>query len=241
MLPTERHIEGRDHTATVLNWWLRRCGFTHAMTTALAAWVCGDHTWLQGSQLSHLRNNRMRTPQLKLFEGISAVNEAVATWRQQGKEACIRQWGPMPGETPASECMDVAIYLWHPEGGEETPLVFHDFCDLFTGRLRLPYVEDDCVSPGQSKLISDRIGECLDRWMTERGGIRANMPVLLSFYPAKDHQRIARLQQVILNADSYTAVELDEEMLALSELFCQLFGMPSDGKSLYARLLNGEL
>jgi hypothetical protein len=241
MLPTERHIEGRDHTAAVLNWWLRRCGFTHAMTTALAAWVCGDHTWLQGSQLSHLRNNRMRTPQLKLFEGISAVNEVVATWRQQGKEACISKWGPMPGEAPASECLDLAIYLWHPEGGEDTPLVFHDFCDLFAGRLRLPYVEEACVSPGQSKLISDRIGECLDRWMTERGGIRANMPVLLSFYPTKDHQRIARLQQVILNADSYSAVELDEELSALTELFVQLFGMPSDGKTLYARMLSSEI
>jgi hypothetical protein len=240
MLPIDRHIEGRDHTAAVLNWWLRRCGFTHAMTTALAAWVCGDHTWLQGSQLSHLRNSRMRTPQLKLFEGLSAVNESVATWCVQGRQECIHRWGQLPSEAPGNAMMDEAIYLWHPEQGEGTPLVFHDFCDLFAGRLRLSYVEDASVSPGQSKLISDRIGERLDRWLTERGGIRANLPQLLSFYPVKDQQRIAKLQKVILNAESYTAAELDEELFALTDLFGQLFGRQPEGRTLFSELLAEE-
>ncbi len=237
MLPTERHLEGRDHTATVLNWWIRRCGFTHTMVTALAAWVCGDHTWLQGSQLSHLRNSRMRTPQFKLFEGISAVNEAIATWRMQGKEACFKQWGPLPGPAPSDFMMDAAIYLWHPDQGEQTPLVFHDFCDLFAGRLRLGYVDDTSISPGQSKQISDRIGEELDRWLADRGGIRAGMPELLKIYPSKEATRIAKLQQVIVGADSFTAAELEEEMFALTELFSEIWNQRLDSKLLYSRLL----
>lgn len=238
MLPTERHLEGREHTAVVLNWWIRRCGFTHTMVTALAAWVCGDHTWLQGSQLSHLRNSRMRTPQFKLFEGISAVNEAVATWRLQGKEACLKEWGPLPAQAPAEFLMDEATYLWHPDQGEGSPLIFHDFCDLFAGRLRLNYVDQSAISPGQSKHISDQIGEELDRWLAGRGGIRAGMSELLSFYPVKDSARIAKLQKVIVGADSFTAAELDDELFALTELFSEVWGQPIDSKAFTARLLN---
>jgi hypothetical protein len=237
MLPTQRHIEGREHTAAVLNWWIRRCGFTHTMVTALAAWVCGDSTWLQGSQLSHLRNSRMRTPQFKLFEGVSGVNEAIATWKLQGKMACLKEWGPLPDQAPAEFLLDDAIYLWHPEKGEGHPLIFHDFCDLFAGRLRLPYVDDSSVSPGQSKLVSDRIGEELDRWLADRGGIRAGMGKLLEMYPVRDANRVSKLQQVIVGADSYSAAELDEELFALTELFGQLWGESLDGKSFYTKLM----
>lgn len=240
MLPTERHLQGRDHTAAVLNWWIRRCGFTHTMVTALAAWVCGDHTWLQGSQLSHLRNSRMRTPQFKLFEGISAVNEAIASWRHQGKEACLQEWGPLPGQAPAEIVMDQATYLWHPEQGEDCPLVFHDFCDLFAGRLRLPYVDEASISPGQSKQISDRIGEELDRWLATRGGIRAGMPELLKFYPVSDAARIAKLQKVIVGAESYTAAELDDELFALTELFSSVWDQSVDGRAFYGKLLSNS-
>lgn len=240
MLPTERHIEGRDHTAVVLNWWIRRCGFTHTQLTALAAWVCGDSTWLQGSQLSHLRNGRMRTPQLKLLEGISAVNEAIASWQQDGQSICVQKWGPLPSQAPSASELDQAIYLWHPEKGAETPLIFHDFCDLFAGRLRLTYVDEASVSPGQSRVISERIGEELDRWLLSKGGIRAGMPSLLSHYPVAEAGRTAKLQQVIMGSDFYSSAELDDEAYALSELFSHIWGTPLDSKALYTRLLNKD-
>jgi hypothetical protein len=236
LLATERHTQGREHLATVLNWWLLRCGFTHAQVTALAAWVCGDHTWLQGSQLSHLRNGRMRTPQLKLMEGLAAVNQAVALWQLEGKKACLKRWGPPPAEAPSPELMDAATFLWHPQGGEQQPLVFHDFCDLFVGYLTLLYVDAGSVSPSQARLISERIGQELDRWIAAQGGIRAGLAKLISIYPADDAARVAKLQNVILGLDSYTAAELDLEMLALAELFAELWQRPVDPQKLFAEL-----
>lgn len=227
MLPIERHLQGREHMAACLNWWLGRCNITHTQSTALAGWVCGDSTWLQGSQLSHLRNARMRAPQLKLMEGLAALNEAMATWLLVGKAACIQRWGPLPSDAPAAMLMDAATYLWHPEQPEGTvPLVFHDFCDLFVGRLRLPYVVDVALSPRQARILSDRIGEELDRWLTAQGGIRKALATLIHHYPVDDAVRVAKLQQVILGTDSYSAEELDREMYALSELFAALWQRP---------------
>lgn len=236
MLPVERHLAGREHTAAVINWWIHRCGFTHVHATALAAWACGDSTWLQGSQLSHLRNAKMRTPQLKLFEGLAGLNDAIAGWRLRGRAECIREWGAIPKGAPDAQLLDQAIFLWHPDHGEGTPLQFHDWCDLFTGRLTLPYADNGSISPGQSRIISERIGEELDRWLAQQGGIRAGLSRLISLYPVDDARRIQRLQHVILGADTYSAADLEEEQFALSELFGQLWVRPVSPSQLYAEL-----
>jgi hypothetical protein len=219
-----------------MNWWMQRLGFTHAMATALAAWVCGDSSWLQGSQLSHLRNGRMRTPQLKLFEGLAAFNGAIALWRLEGSAACVRAWGPLPSQAPPPSAMDSALFLWHPSQGEETPLVFHDFCDLFVGYLQLPYVDQGGLSPGQSRTISDRIGQELDQWLIGQGGIRQGMAQLLEAYPVSSSARRQKLRQVILGLESYSPAELDEELFALGELFTVVRGTALSGSELYAEL-----
>jgi hypothetical protein len=234
--PADRHLEGRTHTAQVLNWWMLRLGYTHAMATALAAWVCGDSSWLQGSQLSHLRNSRMRTPQLKLFEGLAGFNAAVAHWRQHGPAACEQRWGPLPSLAPAPSAMDTALFLWHPEQGEDVPLVFRDFCDLFVGLLHLPYVDQGGLSPGQSRLISDHIGQELDRWLIDQGGIRQGMAQLQDLYPASSPSRRQKLRQVILGLESYNPVELDEEIFAMGALFSAVRGKPVSGSELFAEL-----
>lgn len=236
MIPVDRHLEGRAHLGHVLNWWLRRCNITHSMATALAAWVCGDSTWLQGSQLSHLRNGRMRTPQLKLMEGLAGLNEAFAAWKIDGPEACRKRWGPLPDNAPAPFVMDEAVFLWHPDDLERMqPLVFRDFCDLFVGYLRLPYVDDGVVSPGQSRLISDRISEELDMWMLGEGSVRAAMMTLADLYPGTP-ARLDKLRRVAQGLESYTSDELEDEAYALGELFSAIRGRQITGPELYAEL-----
>ena len=240
LLATDRHHRGREHTAAVLNWWLGRNDLTHVQARALAAWVCGDETWLQGSQLSHLRNGRMRAPQLKLFEGLAGLNAALACWVQEGKVAALKNWGPPPGEIPPDSVLDAAVFLWHPSD-EQQPLVFHDFCDLFVGYMELPYAAAQSVSPGQSRLISERISEAINRWITSHGGAKAGLAAVIQAYPVEDMSRVLRLQAVALGADTYSAAELDQELLALSELFTQLWGRPYSPSQLLAALVQDPL
>lgn len=239
MLATDRHLQGREHTAAVINWWLGRNGFSHLQAQQLAAWVFGDETWLQTSQLSHLRNGRMRAPQLKLFEGIAGMNAAIAGWRQDGQKACVRRWGPAPKAMPDAVAMDAATFLWFP-GEEDRPLIFHDFADLFVGYLQLPYVDGSSISPGQSRMISERVGEELDRWMHAQGGIRVGLSALIRAYPVDDASRVAKLQQVIFGSDTYSAEELEEEAMALSQLFTELWKRPVCPHKLYGELAAGQ-
>lgn len=222
----QRHEQGRHHLAAVLNWWLSRSDLSHNQASAIAGWVAGDHTWLQPSQLSHLRNARLATPQLKVFEGLAALNEAVATWKTRGEQHCTTQWGELPAPPVSSALLDRAIALWHPDTGSgEHPLVFHDFCDLFVGRLRLEGISEQVLSPAQSRAISEAIASDLDAWLIRQGGIRSGMAKIKRIYPA---QRLQKLEQVILGQSSFQPEELQEQRDALALLIATTVVHPSD-------------
>ncbi len=218
VLATERRRErGREHTAETLNWWFTRNGFSHTQASATAEWTSGDSTALQTSQLSHLRNGRLATPQLKLFEGLASMNAAIASWLEKGSEWCIKQWGPVPKRLLGGATLSSACFLWHPSKTGKQPLVFHDFCDLFSGYLELPYVVESIWSPSQCREISDALGAELDTWLAQSGGMRAGMAKLKQLYPLNDAQ-LKKLQQVILGQSTYSPVELTEVQSQLVHL-----------------------
>ena len=218
VVATERRRErGREHVAEALNWWFTRNGFSHTQASAAAEWTSGDSTALQTSQLSHLRNARLATPQLKLFEGLASMNAAIAGWLERGSKWCIQQWGPVPERLFGGTNLTSACFLWHPSKTGKQPLVFHDFCDLFAGYLELPYVIESIWSPNQCREISDSLGAELDTWLAQRGGIRAGMAQLKQLYPHNEAQ-FQKLQQVILGQSTYSPVELTQERSQLVRL-----------------------
>lgn len=234
----ERYDDSRMHTAAAVDLWLRRSSLSHAEASALAGWVCGGDTWLQTSQLSFLRNGKMARPQLKLFEGLAAATEACWRWSTQGPEACRRLWGPLPRPlTPAR--MAETTFLWHPDHPEgQEPLRFRDWCELFAGYLRLPYVDsDDRITAGNAQRISDQLAQYLENWLMESGlGLRGGFAELVRLYPDSDARRIEKLRQVVSGLASFDADELEDGRLALSELLSQLSGEAIQPDSLPAWL-----
>ena len=222
-----RRERGREHMAEALNWWFTRNGFSHTQASAAAEWTSGDSTALQTSQLSHLRNTRLATPQLKLFEGLANMNEAIACWLERGSAWCIKQWGPVPKRLFGGATLTSACFLWHPSKTGKQPLVFHDFCDLFSGYLQLPYVVESIWSPNQCRDISDALGAELDTWLTQSGGMRAGMAKLKELYTHND-ARLQKLQAVILGQSTYSPVELTQEQAQLARLLTMTNIKPSN-------------
>ena len=213
-----RRLQGREHLAETLNWWFTRSGLSHTQASALAEWTTGDHTALQTSQLSHLRNARLATPQLKLFEGLAALNQALASWQTQGRDWCVARWGPIPQRLFGGAALDAGAFLWHPSREGRSAMEFHDFCDLFAGFLKLNYVSECVWSPGQCREISDALGSDLDAWLAQMGGMRPAMARLKELYPHERTDQLQKLQQVILGQSSYSPAELNQEHLPLVQL-----------------------
>ena len=229
----ERYESARLHVAAAVDSWLRRSSLTHAEASALAGWVCGGDAWLLTSQLSFLRNGRMARPQLKLFEGLGAATEACWRWKAEGPEACRKLWGSLPRPLTAAR-MAETTYLWHPAYPEgQEPLRFRDWCELFAGYLRLPYIDaDDRITQANAQRVSDQLAHYLEGWLLSSGlGLRGGFAELLRLYPDNDPKRIERLRQVVSGQASFDVDELEDGRLALAELLSQLSGaaVPPEG------------
>lgn len=219
----ERHDRGRAHLAAVLNHWLHRSGLSHSQAVAISVWEAGERC-IQASQLSKLRNEALKTPFLKQFEGLAALNAGIARWHQQGGTAARAARGMLPPEVTAA-VMDQAIWLHCPDNPER-PLVFRDFCDLFVGNLRLPYVEKGIVTDPAARMVSDAIGRRLERYLLAQGGVRDGFRRLITHYPTTNQDRINRLRDVVLGQGFWTAEQLQEELLALATLLSAIEGQP---------------
>lgn len=214
-----RRQQGQDHLAEILNWWFTRNGLSHAQASAIAAWTTGERTALQTSQLSHLRNGRLSSPQLKVFEGLAALNDGIDSWQRRGPSWCIERWGPVPDRLFGGAALAAGAVLWHPQQQGEQPLVFADFCAAFAGFLRLDYIGEAPCSPSQCREISDAIGADLGAWLSQAGGIRTGMARLKELYPEQGKAQWQKLQRVILGESTYSAAELDQIQRTLVNLF----------------------
>lgn len=217
MLATRRHSSGRAHFANVLNWWLREAQLSHNKLGSIADWAIGETGWLQSSQLSHLRNGNIRNPGLGTFDALGAANEAIWRWQTEGPKACVVAYGPHGGGRPFEETLTAAIWLPRPNGDQ--PLAFPDLCELFTGRITLDYVTDVVVSPADARAMSERLGELLNTLTLQFDGtVRETIGRLLQLYPVEDKRRSDRLRGLMLGMEAFDREQLEEEMVAVSEM-----------------------
>lgn len=215
MEANERHDRGRQHVAAVINYWLQSSGLSHAQAVAISRWEAKTG-YIQSSQLSKLRNGVLRTPFLKQFEGLAALNHGIARWHREGAKAARAENGPLPPEVTAS-AMDATVVLTHPEWPDE-PLRFRDFCELFVGYMALPYVTDLSVSDSRAAAVSDAVGHVLEHYLARQGGLREGFRRLITHYPTTNQQRIDKLRDVVLGQAAWSPEELREESMALCTL-----------------------
>lgn len=222
----KRMSNGRAHFASVLNWWLAKCGYSHAQIGALADWSLGHDDWLISSQISHLRNNHVRQPSFINLEALGAVNEALAMWHTQGPRETFHRYGPFGNAILTEELLDRGQCLKHPK--TDQPLDFAGFCELFVGRIKLPYASSVNLSGHEARRLSEELGVLLDQLAAETGlSPRDAITEMLRHYPVDDKTRVTRLRSVLLGMEVYSQSQVETELFAISELVAGLRGLPA--------------
>lgn len=238
----KRHQLGRAHFASVLNWWMARCNYSHAQIGALADWALAHDGWLISSQISHLRNNHVRQPSFTNLEALGAVNEVVALWHTEGPRETFHRHGPFGNAVLSEELLDRGQVLKHPE--THRPLDFAGFCELFVGRIKIPNVSTVNLSGHEAKRLSEELGVLLDQLAADTGlSPRDAITEVLRHYPVEDKNRIARLRAVLLGMEVFSQSQVETELFAISELVAGLRGLPEGTygpQELYAELTKGR-
>ena len=221
----KRMTTGRAHFASVLNWWMARCNYSHTQIGALADWALAQDGYLISSQISHLRNNHVRQPSFINLEALGAVNEVLHLWATEGPREAFHRHGPFADPALSEELLDRGQWLKHPKTG--APLDFAGFCELFVGRIKLPYASTVNLSGHEARRLSEELGALLDQLASETGlSPRDAITEVLRHYPVDDKARVARLRAVLLGTEVFTQAQVEIELFAISELVAGLRGLP---------------
>ena len=238
----KRMTNGRAHFASAINWWLNRCDYSHAQIGALADWALAHDGWLISSQISHLRNNHVRQPSFINLEALGAVNEALAMWHAEGPRETFHRYGPFGDSQLTEELLDRGQCLKHPK--TDQPLDFAGFCELFVGRIKLPYASSVNLSGHEARRLSEELGVLLDQLAAETGLTpRDAITEVLRHYPVEDKARVTRLRSVLLGMEVYSQSQVETELFAISELVAGLRGLPAGSygpQELFAELTSNR-
>jgi hypothetical protein len=131
----ERRDAGRHHFTEALGAVLRTV--SHPELAALADWACDEPGNLHTSQISHLRNAKMRMLGVKSLDALGRINQAAWAF-QVDRSGLFRRAGTASTSARAEEILSRYVPLLHPSTG--LPLGAGDLMALYLGYLTLPGV-----------------------------------------------------------------------------------------------------
>lgn len=217
-LATERHEQGVDAMAALVNAWLGRGNLSHDQLSTIAAWGLGERL-LDKSVVSRIRNrNQERGVSWRHIDALAAANYAIWLWQTKGPDAARAELGPHSSWGFQDRWLNEAA--WMPRVDDESqPLGFTDLCSLLAGYLDLPYLATAQLSPGDARKLSRALIELLEGLIADRSWVpRKAIHQLLEAYPVTDQARRRRLKSVIVGDETLSPAELESELHAIAEM-----------------------
>lgn len=218
---TVRREAGRQHMRAVLIYWLARNGWSHPNLERLATWALNEPGALHTSQISHIRNGKMRMVGSKPLDALGAINLCV--WAYQNDRQLLRRMGAAPVTAQIEELIERAEPLLNPHTGQ--PLDQGALMMLYQGYLRLPQVvggtEDNAdlekASLALGRFLAQQIQASGRDFITAKEVIEGVTPE-----PAMARKLIA----VAAGLDTYDPEELRRDMVEVCAAVEALSGQP---------------
>jgi hypothetical protein len=221
----ERTDKGVQSLAALMNYWLATS--SHDKLAAILRWGYGEPTGLDGGSLSRIRNAKQgRGAGIKHLDAIAEANRAIWMWKQD-PAAAIRAFGPHSSFGVKAEWLDEICWLPAPEPNEDQPLDLGDLAMLLVGRLELPYLGAQLLSPFKLSRMTERFAQLLEDEASDRGwGPRETIQRFQAAYPSTDPGRQNRLKELLMGGD-IQGTELELELAAFAEMLRSIRGIDS--------------
>jgi len=136
-----RRERGKAHMSATMIYWLARNGWSHPNLELLATWALNEPGVLHTSQVSHIRNAKMRMVGLKTLDSFGSIN--IAIWAYQNSRSAFDKLATGTVTAQIENLIKNAEVLINPATGE--PLDQGGWMLLYLGYLRL----DDVVGGAQ--------------------------------------------------------------------------------------------
>ncbi len=206
----ERREAGRLHFSEALLFLLRHV--SHPQLSELADWACNEPGNLHTSQISHMRNNKVRMLGTKAVDALGRINQAA--WVHRHQPQLLGRLGTA-ALTPRLEGI-LAAYQPLVEPASQSPIGAGELMAIYLGYLRLPIEIPRSLTPEEAELLCGLIGEWLDGQISQRGlGFREAARRLQEAWEG-ERAGAERLVRVIGGMDDYSPRQLTEEWERIS-------------------------
>ncbi|MFN7631083.1 MAG: hypothetical protein ACK5R2_07315 [Cyanobacteriota bacterium] len=207
----ERREAGSLHFSEALQVLLRYV--SHPQLSDLADWACNEAGNLHISQISHMRNNKVRMLGTKAIDALGRVNQLA--WVARHRSDLLPKLGTAPLTPRIQMILKAYQPLLHPISQE--PLGAGDFMALYLGYLRLPIELPRSLSLPQAEQLAGLLGDWLEAQLEEKG---------LSFREASKQLQAAwsgeasgakRLVRVLAGLEDYSPRQLADDWEAIGQ------------------------
>lgn len=222
-----RREQGRIHCSNLMLYWFSINEWTHPNFADLCDWALNEDRAVHPSQISHIRNRKMRMFGLRVLDGFGAVNLAV--WAANTDSRLLTDLGVRPMTPEIRELVDGKQAIMHPHTG--LPMGQGDWIELFLGHFKVPQVLSGVIDPGSEefKNAAEQVGPYLNDVI-----MSTNYDVMTACNKIQEKlgaQKAQSVMSLIMGFRQVTPEELQEELLDIAQAANALDGMertPSD-------------
>ncbi len=233
-IPTDneaRRIAGSDHMASAIIYWLSRNDWSHPNMETLAEWALNEPGTLHTSQISHIRNGRLRMLGVKSTDALAAINLAV--WAYKNDRQRLKALGCGPITANIETLIRDAESLTNPQ--TNCPLDVGGWINVYIGYLKLPEVVDCIENAPDLKAIAKKVGPYIFNVITTSGHDMAQARELFGKVLSNETKAM-KLIAVAAQIQELSAKELDNDVKSICLALEAIDGKHRTSTDLYKAL-----
>lgn len=224
----QRRAFGKQHMSAVVIYMLAQNQWSHPILEELAVWALNEEGALHPSQVSHIRNGRMRMLGVKTIDAFGAINMALYAYKND--KELLKQLGTAQTTARIEELLKDASPILDPS--DQTPLDAGGWMNLYLGYI---HVEGVIGTTATAESAAKSIGLYIEKSVKESG--KDFMEAKAIFADAMSNPDKARkMIAVAASIDSYSADELTADIKAICEALNALDGKSRDAEMVLAAL-----
>lgn len=167
---TARRELGRQHFAAVMIYWLAKNDWSHPNFETLATWALGEAGCLHTSQVSHMRNGKMRMVGVKVIDAFGAIN--TATWAYHNDREALKALGTGTITPDIEGMLKDAIWIEDPalaEMDNRLPLDAGGWMNVYLGYTRIEGVVGGAKGEADFEAATLKLGKYIYKTIQASG------------------------------------------------------------------------
>lgn len=225
-----RRESGKQHMSAVVIYLLAQNQWSHPILEKLANWALGEEGALHASQVSHIRNGRMRMLGVKTIDALGAIN--VGTWAYHNDKKLLKEMGTAQLTADIEELLKDAKPILDPV--TDQPLDAGGWMNLYLGYIQINGVVGGAGSVS-TEAAAKAIGQYIEKTVKDSGKDFMEAKALFSD-AIDDADKARKMIAVAASIDSYTADELTADIENICKALTAIDGKKRDPEAVVAAL-----